>query len=47
MVWARLGPDDHVDTEVTVFGRVVRWQEWGVSCEANPKCAAVLEAVDL
>ena len=47
MVWARLDRDDHVDTEVTVFRRVVRWQEWVVSCEANPECAAVLEAVDL
>ena len=48
MVRARLGPDDHVDKDATLFGTVVRWQEWCVSCEANPKYrAAVLEALGL
>ena len=39
-VRARLGPDDHDDKKATLLGRMVRWHEWGVSCEANPKYRA-------
>ena len=36
-VRARLGPDKGDAKEAVLLGRVITWQEWGVSCEADPK----------
>ena len=36
-VRARLGPDDHDDREASLLGRIVRWEDWGITCEADPK----------
>ena len=36
-VRAWLGPDDYDDKEATLLGRTLRWHEWGISCEADPK----------
>ena len=36
-VRARLGPGRRDDKEATLLGRIVRWHDWGVSCEADPK----------
>ena len=47
-VRARLGPGDQDDKEATLLGRIVRWEAWGISCEANPKHReSVLEALSL
>ena len=47
-VRARLGPDETDDKEATLLGRVVRWNSWGISCEADPKHRKlVLEALGL
>ena len=47
-VRARLGPGDQDDKEATLLGRIVRWEAWGISCEANPKYReSVLEALGL
>ena len=47
-VRARLGPDANDDREATLLGRIIRWNDWGVSCEADPKHRAmVLEALGL
>ena len=36
-VRARLGPEDFDDKEATLLGRTIKWHEWGISCESNPK----------
>lgn len=36
-VRARLGPDKGDAKEAVLLGRVIKWQDWGVSCEADPK----------
>ena len=36
-VRARLGPDAKDDKEAVLLGRILRWHEWGISCEADPK----------
>ena len=36
-VRARLGPDKKDDKEATLLGRVIRWEDWGITCEADPK----------
>ena len=47
-VRARLGPDDHDDKEATLLGRTIRWEDWGVTCEADPKHRRlVMEALGL
>ena len=46
-VRARLGPGDQDDKEATLLGRIVRWEAWGISCEANPKYRqSVLERLE-
>ena len=32
-----LGPEEHDDKEVTILGRIVRYKEWGIEYEADPK----------
>ena len=45
---AWLGPEDHDDKEATLLGRILRWHDWGVSCEADPKYRkSVLEYLGL
>ena len=47
-VRARLGPGENDDKEATLLGRIVRWEAWGISCEANPKYReSVLEDLGL
>ena len=47
-VRARLGPDEHDDKEATLLGRTIRWNDWGISCEADPKHRQlVMEALGL
>ena len=47
-VRARLGPDIGDDKEATLLGRIIRWNSWGVSCEADPKHRnMVMEALGL
>ena len=47
-VRARLGPDAGDDKHAVLLGRVLRWHDWGVSCEADPKHRqAVLDALGL
>ena len=36
-VRAILGSDGDDDEEVTILGRIVRWRDWGVEYEADPK----------
>ena len=36
-VRARLGPDKSDDSEVTILGRTVRWKDWGIEYEADPR----------
>ena len=36
-VCARLGPEKYDDKEATLLGRMVRWLDWGISCESDPK----------
>ena len=36
-VRARLGPEEGDDKEATLLGRTLRWRDWGISCEADPK----------
>ena len=36
-VRARLGPEDCDDKDATLLGRRLRWHEWGISCESDPK----------
>ena len=38
----RLGPDEGGDKEVTILGRVVRWEEGCVEYEADPRHRRVL-----
>ena len=47
-VRARLGPEKGDDKQAVLLGRIVRWHEWGISCEADPKYRKrVLEALGL
>ena len=47
-VRARLGPDMGDDKEATLLGRTIRWEERGVTCEADSKHRKiVLEALGL
>ena len=47
-VRARLGPGENDAKEATLLGRIVRWEAWGISCEANPKYReSVLEDLGL
>ena len=47
-VRARLGPDERDDREATLLGRIVRWNVWGLTCEADPKHRKmVMEALGL
>ena len=47
-VRARLGPGDRDDKKATLLGRIIRWHDWGVSCEADPKYRrTVMEALGL
>ena len=32
-----LGPDEGGDKEVVILGRVVRYKDWGIEYEADPK----------
>ena len=41
-VRAVLGPDAGDDKEVVILGRVVRWKEWGIEFEADPKHRQIL-----
>ena len=41
-VRAVLGPEDQDDKEVVVLGRQVRWQDWGLEYEADPRHRRVL-----
>ena len=36
-VRARLGPQKDDDKEITILGRTVRWEKWGIEYEADPK----------
>ena len=36
-VRARLGPGKSDDSEVTILGRTVRWKDWGIEYEADPR----------
>ena len=36
-VRARLGPEDSDDKEATLLGRTIKWHDWGISCESDPK----------
>ena len=36
-VRARLGPGVKDDKEATLLGRIIKWNTWGISCEADPK----------
>ena len=47
-VRARLGPDEHDDKWATLLGRIIKWTDWGVTCEADPKHRKiVMEALGL
>ena len=47
-VRARLGPEEGDDKQAVLLGRIVRWHEWGISCEADPKYRRrILEALGL
>ena len=47
-VRARLGPDEDDATGAVLLSRHIRWNDWGVSCEADPKhWKAVKEASGL
>ena len=47
-VRARLGPEPKDDKEATLLGRVVRCEDWGLTCEADPKHREmVLDALGL
>ena len=41
-VRAILGPEEQDDKEVIILGRIVRWKEWGVEFEADPRHRQVL-----
>ena len=41
-VRARLGPDEKDDKEVVLLGRVIRWKDWGIEYEADPKHRKVI-----
>ena len=36
-VRAMLGPEEQDDKEVVILGRTVRWKDWGIEYEADPK----------
>jgi hypothetical protein len=36
-VRATLGPEDKDDKEVVILGRILRWKDWGIEWEADPK----------
>ena len=36
-VRSRLGPDKSDDSEVTILGQTVRWKDWGIEYEADPR----------
>ena len=36
-VRGRLGPDAEDKKEITILGRIVRWEHWGISYKADPK----------
>ena len=47
-VRARLGQDEYDDKEATLLGRTIKWESWGVTCEADPKHREmVMEALGL
>ena len=47
-VRARLGLEEGDDKEATLLGRTLRWHDWGISCEADPKYRKhVLESLGL
>ena len=47
-VRARIGPDESDDKENSIWGKRVRWEQWGISYQANPKHRAiVLERIGL
>ena len=47
-VRARLGSGAKDDKVATLLGRVIRWNDWGISCEADPKHRGlVMEALRL
>ena len=47
-VRAWMGPEESDEKEATLLGRTLRWHEWGISCESDPKCRReVLEALGL
>jgi hypothetical protein len=35
-VRGRLGPEPEDQKEITILGRVVSWEEWGISYRADP-----------
>ena len=41
-VRARLGSGAKDDKVATLFGRIIRWNVWGISCEADPKHRGLL-----
>ena len=36
-VRARLGPEPNDDKEISVLVRAVRWKDWGIEYQADPK----------
>ena len=34
---AKLGPGEGDDKEAVLLGQIIRWHEWGITCEADPK----------
>ena len=47
-VRTRLEPDEGGDNRAVLLGRILRWHEWGMSCEADPKYREhILEALGL
>ena len=41
-VRARIGPDESDDKEISILGRRVRWEHWGISYRADPKHQAIV-----
>ena len=41
-VRARIGPDESDDKEISILGRRVRWEHWGISYRADPKHRAIV-----
>jgi len=37
-----LGPDRGDLKEITILGRIVKWRDWGISYEADPKHRKIL-----